>query len=362
MRSRARRDVDNVCSLILQSSIVAEQLDNYYHGGLHDMIRWTHECWHDVFMWIDLKRSDMPFDRCKVFKYHENDVDADDNAGDSRSNAGDSDSKTRIQPQPAAMMRAMLKRARKYFPSVWHEIEKAVTVERDDKEGMASLSVHRDFEQRIEAAVLAVSSSFPATASKSQTCRRLADPPIWNDPMPNSDNAGFGHALLTGEWADRPSILLISAPHATVDTGIVYAYDASAASYSSSAPFLTLHGDVPGGRFGWSMVWADLNGDGRADLAIGQPSACVDDPMRYCGRIHVFFGSSDDASEHQATKVLLVYPDITIDGGEVEMDGTSMVQLGSYLTSVDVDGDGFLDLIAGVPHATVDGNKMVWFA
>jgi len=99
-------------------------------------------------------------------------------------------------------------------------------------------------------------------------------------------------------------------------------------------------------------TWVDFNGDGFADLAIGVPLAKVGSATA-AGAVVVIYGSATglDSSRHQE-----------IDQGTSGISGTPETNddFGSALAAGDVDGDGFGDLIVGIPGETVTINGHTW--
>jgi hypothetical protein len=111
---------------------------------------------------------------------------------------------------------------------------------------------------------------------------------------------------------------------------------------------LTIHGETPGDRFGASVATGDLNGDGIADLIVGATDA--DGPRKEranAGQVYLFFGSTSlprtiDLARRDA--------DMTVFGRN------STDQLGNVVTSGDVNGDLFDDVIIAAHQADGPGN------
>jgi hypothetical protein len=109
----------------------------------------------------------------------------------------------------------------------------------------------------------------------------------------------FGWALASGDFnGDGFSDLAIGVPDykSPGEHGIVLLIDGSAGGLSTSTARKL---DIPngGGRFGATLVWADFNGDGFGDLAIGAPNAGVIDGLIFCshvkdaGKVSIAYGS-----------------------------------------------------------------------
>jgi hypothetical protein len=96
-------------------------------------------------------------------------------------------------------------------------------------------------------------------------------------------------------------------------------------------------------QFGRSLAGADLNGDGRADLAVGVPGETpVSWPNVAFGAVHVIYGSSLGLRATGEQVWDQDSPGIADSGG---VDDT----FGYALAAADVQGDGFADLAVGVP-------------
>ncbi len=111
---------------------------------------------------------------------------------------------------------------------------------------------------------------------------------------------------------------------------------------------LTVHGERPGDRLGYSVAAGDLNGDGIHDLMLGAldaDGARNDKPNS--GQVYVLFGST---SFPKSIDLARKSADFTLYGRN-ELD-----QLGNVVVSGDVNGDGFDDLIVAAHQADGPGN------
>jgi hypothetical protein len=93
--------------------------------------------------------------------------------------------------------------------------------------------------------------------------------------------------------------------------------------------------------FGTSLVAADFDGDGYADLAIGSPMEDLRVPD--AGAVHVLYGSPEGLTAARSQRWHQDSPGVP-DRPEPRD------QLGRSLTAGDFDGDGFSELAIGVPY------------
>jgi hypothetical protein len=169
----------------------------------------------------------------------------------------------------------------------------------------------------------------------------------------------FGKALATGDFdGDGFDDLAIGVPNEAVAPSVSLAGAVNVLYGSASG--LTALGDqvfqqntegVLGeagadDRFGSALSACDFDGDGMSDLAIGAPGDDVSGDRQ--GAVNVLYGSSSgltvlgDQYWHQNAEGVLG------EGGDVDM-------FGFPLAAGDLDGDGFGDLVIGVPLEDVSG-------
>lgn len=127
------------------------------------------------------------------------------------------------------------------------------------------------------------------------------------------DHDGFEDAALTFRTADGAYPLVV-------------ARGSASGLHTDSATVL----DGEGGR---ALATGDVNGDGYADLSVGQPASS------YSGEIVTRFGSSNGL---EATETAV------IDTGDLDSSGVGS-EAGTSLAEGDTDGDGYADLLVGAP-------------
>jgi len=101
------------------------------------------------------------------------------------------------------------------------------------------------------------------------------------------------------------------------------------------------------GQFGTSLAVVDMNGDGVDDLAVSAPSSNASS-LTYKGAVFIFAGSIDDGLSNE--------PYWTVTGVETYSN------IGTSLSSGDLDGDGLADLIVASKYAPSGGQQRgaVW--
>ncbi len=167
---------------------------------------------------------------------------------------------------------------------------------------------------------------------------------------PESSDA-FGSALAAGDFnGDGRDDLAVGVPGedvgSKVDAGSVNVlYGSSSGLRSSGNKSFSQAGKVNGklerdDRFGTSLAAGDFNNDGRDDLAIGVPGEDIGSKVD-AGQVNVLYGGAKglkkagDFSFSQAGKY----------AGRAEPHDL----LGSSVVAIDLDGDGYDDLVAGAP-------------
>ncbi|KAI8881505.1 hypothetical protein K501DRAFT_324454 [Backusella circina FSU 941] len=149
-------------------------------------------------------------------------------------------------------------------------------------------------------------------------------------------SAAVGHQTALGDFdADGHMDIAISAPYNHNSgklTGAVYILN-NTSNYKGEQDLrdlsqVIMYGTQDHGRFGWSMTTLDLNADGTDDLA-------VTTPLSNGSRIDIFFGKPHVG--------LLPQPNVRI---KLEPDAFH----GTVLEGIDVNHNGFKDLIVGCPY------------
>ncbi len=169
--------------------------------------------------------------------------------------------------------------------------------------------------------------------------------PTWGAHPTDQENAHFGAAVATAGDVngDGYTDLLIGAPdydHGQTDEGGAFVYHGHPDGLSTT-PAWSAAGRRAGVMLGWSVAPAgDVNGDGFGDIIVGAPRYEHDQVEE--GAALLYWGRPGGPS---ASSVWI---------GEGDQD---WARVGTVVASAgDVNGDGFDDLVAGVPY--YDGEAM----
>lgn len=178
--------------------------------------------------------------------------------------------------------------------------------------------------------------------------------------FPYRSNDHFGWALASGDFnGDTYSDLAIGVPDfdssSSTDIGTVLLIDGSPIGLNTSTA-RELDTIRQGGRVGAALVWADFNGDGFGDLAVGAPNASQRTELAFCvtpelfvrdaGEVQVYFGAPAGLRDFGAQ---LFHQGGCGDGavGDSIEEGD---RFGSSLAAGDFNADGFADIAIGTPN------------
>jgi hypothetical protein len=170
----------------------------------------------------------------------------------------------------------------------------------------------------------------------------------------------FGAALAVGDFqSDGYDDIAIGAPldDYPVDSGSVSIAFGSATGPQQAAMQRWTQDSpgVPGTAeahdvFGSSVGVGDFDGDGHPDLAIGIPSEDLSGPINDGGQVLILYGTPDGvtADRHKTWTQDTDGIGDTAEAGDI---------FGTMLAAGDITGDGFADLVIGVPLENVDSHR-----
>ncbi|WP_061219181.1 Ig-like domain-containing protein [Leptospira weilii] len=133
--------------------------------------------------------------------------------------------------------------------------------------------------------------------------------------------------------------------------GLVYIFHSSGTAgitttlVSSASRYIA--GGITSENFGKSISLGDINGDGYADLVVGAPNYSAAGANR--GAVYVFHSSGTAAGITTSVSGFASTMIIGAANGDL---------LGSSISTGDINGDGYADLIAGAPMATPNATPL----
>jgi hypothetical protein len=217
-------------------------------------------------------------------------------------------------------------------------------------DGFADLAVGVPFEdQNFVNAVGGVNIIYGSSAGLTATADQFLDETDFGFPYASNDH--FGWALAAGDFnGDGFSDLAIGMPDlGASNDGIVFLIDGSANGLNTSTDRSL---ELPGfslGRTGAALVWADFNGDGFGDLAVGKPEESERGDgllgafiFASAGEVEVLYGSTNGLGPFGAQRFR--------QGGGTNGIGDSSEEGDRFGSSLAASRHGsFADLVIGVP-------------
>ena len=176
---------------------------------------------------------------------------------------------------------------------------------------------------------------------------------------PATDRSRFGFALAAADFdGDALSDLAIGAPGKTIDGQslageVIFVYGSGGGLFSERAEGFTLNSPGVVGsahdhdHFGEALSAGDFDGDGHFDRLAG-----AEGWNNLSGAVFVLYGSADgiSGSGSQGFQPSSDAPNALVREGD---------RLGEAVTTGDCDGDGYWDLIAGLPGKDPSGAMLI---
>jgi len=178
--------------------------------------------------------------------------------------------------------------------------------------------------------------SYPANANGGGTCT-----PDCADVIITGQNNGdsFSISMASGDFnSDGKTDLAVGADGYSSQTGRAYIFINGSSSYPSCTTSCTaasnanviITGEASGDQFGNTLAAADLDSDGKTDLAVG---ALFYTGMIPNGRVYIYYNDGSYPTTGATADIILT--------------GNSGDQFGAALTTGDMNADGTIDLIVG---------------
>ena len=165
----------------------------------------------------------------------------------------------------------------------------------------------------------------------------------------------FGSALTVGDFnSDGFDDLIVGAPGESIgsrdNAGLIMAAYGSSSGLTDPENFFqnspgVRGGSEPGDLFGSSLAAGDLNGDGYDDVVVGVPGEGIG-ARNDAGAINILYGSATGLTADSDQFFSQNSPGVR--GGSESGD-----LFGSSLAVSDIDGDGYDDVVVGVPGESI---------
>ncbi|RKP33799.1 hypothetical protein BJ085DRAFT_35199 [Dimargaris cristalligena] len=330
-----------------KSPVMVQQIENYYRGGMMDMMAWVPHCWKELVRWIDGQVEPQEGQRfCELLV---------DYGGEFKDNMALNYNKKGIHPKVQRESEHGVVALDMANPDELAELESGITVANVDGDLVLSST---DSNVRDENPGVGISRrGLMDYITYGMSCKVLTKSftKVVTLTTPVS-YSGLGSALAMGDFngSGRESVV-IGAPYYRTDSvrGAVFVLDNMSQLSGLSiqniedVASLTLLGEdqVIPIRFGYSLAVLDFDQDGIDDLVVGIPGDGARE-LTYTGKIHIHRGIRGKGLSPSASFVIKF-------DSPVSRPNT---QLGEVIQVADVNGDTYKDLIIGAPFHEVQGS------